>query len=296
MADGAEEIRPMVLRDSEAAAVKISSWFGTREGSWIWLNTTDMVGIIFGALVLIIFSYAVTVLIMLYKQGVSLEIPIISNTDFILILFFMFMAIWSHLATMCCDPGSIPWNAHPTSKDRKSGMKMSICGYCDSYKPPNAHHCRVSKRCIARMDHFCPWTNNAIGAGNQKNFILFLIYTSIGSIYMYVIIALNLVSDSITSQPLLDMSRVLLFILVFSILFTISMIFNQAYGISTGFGTIDRMKMKAADVVNLSKSTPILHVFGKFSIRWFLPLQPLHSKPDKVWGYSLKNYRYGQAV
>lgn len=54
---------------------------------------------------------------------------------------------------------------------------------------------RISNRCISRMDHFCPWMNNAIGAKNQKNFLLFLIYTDIVSAYMYVVVAWHMVSS-----------------------------------------------------------------------------------------------------
>ncbi len=53
---------------------------------------------------------------------------------------------------------------------------------------------RVSNRCISRMDHFCPWTNNSIGAKNQKHFFLFLIYTDLASMYLYVYLSLHLVS------------------------------------------------------------------------------------------------------
>jgi DHHC palmitoyltransferase len=55
---------------------------------------------------------------------------------------------------------------------------------------------RISNRCISRMDHFCPWMNNAIGAKNQKNFLLFLIYTDIVSAYMYVVVAWHMVSST----------------------------------------------------------------------------------------------------
>lgn len=270
--------------------VKVTKWFGTTEASWIWFNTTDCVGMTFGLIVLMLMGFSFSTLYMLYANN------LMANIHFGIIAFFFVLSLWAHLATMCGDPGSIPWNAHPTSKDRRSGMKMSICGHCDSYKPPNAHHCRVSKRCISRMDHFCPWTNNSIGAQNQKNFLLFLVYTGIAGAYMYVLCAILLLDDSITIQPLLGMVRVVVFVLVFSMLFTSAMIFNQVYGIQTGFGTIDRMKMKSSEVLKNQKSTPILHVLGKFSWRWFLPVAVLHESPDDVFRYTQKNYRYGKAI
>ena len=41
-------------------------------------------------------------------------------------------------------------------------------------KPLRSKHCRTTKRCVARFDHWCPWMNNAVGRGNYATFILFL--------------------------------------------------------------------------------------------------------------------------
>jgi hypothetical protein len=44
------------------------------------------------------------------------------------------------------------------------------------------------------MDHYCPWTNNAIGATNQKMFILFVIYTDVAAMYYYYLLGIIMVS------------------------------------------------------------------------------------------------------
>jgi hypothetical protein len=283
-----------------ASLVRYTSWFGTQESSRVWFNTRDCIGLVFFGVVwgFLLFAFSTVLLMYLDMTSHAEGKRLISNRDFIVICSFFFLVCWAHLASSCGDPGSVPWNAHPTSLDRKSGLKLTICGHCDSYKPPGSHHDRVSGRCVSRMDHFCPWLNNAVGAGNQKNFILFLVYTCAASSYLYSVIVLHLMrKDIIYPQPLLNMTRCLLFVLVFAIVFSVSMIFNQIYGIKTGFGTIDRMKMSSAGLATSQLSpVPLSHVFGDIGLSWLLPLSPIYPSPEDVYRYRTRNYRYGKAV
>ena len=42
----------------------------------------------------------------------------------------------------------------------------SYCDKCDVIRPPRAHHCSVSNRCVLQYDHFCIWLNNSVGYNN----------------------------------------------------------------------------------------------------------------------------------
>eukprot|EP01035_Chromulina_nebulosa_P057980 gene57980-79426_t len=107
---------------------------------------------------------------------------------------FLCLGGWCHLKTMLSDPGVVPSHAKPLpQRDPGSKPLIPVCGICEAYKPPHAHHDRISSRCISRMDHFCPWMNNAIGAKNQKHFLLFLVYSDIAAGLMYGYLALQLV-------------------------------------------------------------------------------------------------------
>lgn len=91
------------------------------------------------------------------------------------------------------------------------GEDWSLCTKCESFRPPRAHHCRICRRCIRKMDHHCkffqkfnqnlssknsfwtffiskldflgPWVNNCVGEFNQKHFLQFIFYVGILSAY-----------------------------------------------------------------------------------------------------------------
>lgn len=80
------------------------------------------------------------------------------------------------------------------------------------------------------------------------------------------------------------LARSLLFVLLFTVLFTSSMILNQIYGIATGLGTIDRMKLKKGDFY-VEESIPFEHVFGSDYWACFIPISPRFRHVEDVMGY-----------
>uniref|UniRef100_A0AAV1U4D3 Palmitoyltransferase n=1 Tax=Peronospora matthiolae TaxID=2874970 RepID=A0AAV1U4D3_9STRA len=60
---------------------------------------------------------------------------------------------------------------------------VSYCRRCRHFRPPRAHHCTVCDRCIAHLDHHCPWVNNCIGRNNYRYFFSFLVWLAVGCYY-----------------------------------------------------------------------------------------------------------------
>jgi len=95
----------------------------------------------------------------------------------------LFMASLSHYRAMTTNPGAVPKNAEPTPsatlKFRRLGKEAPKCRRTGTYKPPRSHFDSQLRRNVVRMDHHCPWVNNCIGIGNQKLFLLFLLYIAL---------------------------------------------------------------------------------------------------------------------
>ncbi|VDN53340.1 unnamed protein product [Dracunculus medinensis] len=110
----------------------------------------------------------------------------------------LFFALLAHIRAMITDPGVVPidktfissgddWDSDQETIFMKNTLKYgenwTICTRCESYRPPRAHHCRICRRCVRKMDHHCPWVNNCVGEFNQKYFIQFLLYIGLSSLY-----------------------------------------------------------------------------------------------------------------
>jgi DHHC palmitoyltransferase len=156
--------------------------------------------------------------------------------------------------------------------------------------------------------------NNCIGVNNLKHFILFLMYTWIGSVLALIIFAVNYFfcnsSECQFNDNAVEISlvRVMTFICIVTVMFTSSMLMNVIYGITTGIGTIDRLKKKSDDQWHLAMEEPIplRDIVGISTSRitvaggeqtvviarladwwwWFLPVDPQFDDYDRVMGYA----------
>jgi len=126
----------------------------------------------------------------------------------------VFLLSMAHVRAVITDPGTVPL---PQSKMDFSDMHSSdvgcdfvdwtVCTRCETYRPPRAHHCRICRRCIRRMDHHCPWINNCVGERNQKYFMQFLIYVGILSIYSIILVAVAWLNECVNCSQVVAVKQ-----------------------------------------------------------------------------------------
>ncbi|KAL3678792.1 hypothetical protein R1sor_021748 [Riccia sorocarpa] len=113
------------------------------------------------------------------------------------------MALFCYVLAVLKDPGRIPSSYMPDLEEpglalhevKRKGGDLRYCQKCSHYKPPRAHHCRVCKRCVLRMDHHCVWINNCVGHNNYKPFFLFVSYVVAACVHSLVLLLGNAVQD-----------------------------------------------------------------------------------------------------
>mmetsp|Transcript_18118 Transcript_18118/g.34379 ORF Transcript_18118/g.34379 Transcript_18118/m.34379 type:complete len:392 (-) Transcript_18118:33-1208(-) len=265
------------------------SWtFGTHERNGIWFNSSDQAGSIMSAMVWVLLMYSqVTVTLLTLTEGIPVYLGMMYAV-------LVSMALACHAKTSLTDPGSVPVTAIPSERQRMTKDSHSMCGQCQTFKPPGSHHCRICNRCISRMDHHCPWMNNCVGATNLKHFLLFLIYTWSSASFALGIFGWNYffcADEDCTFHPVvLHLVRVMTLLAIGAFLFTSSMLMNVCYGVMTGIGTIDRLKKKATNTMAQSDEEPIalIDIFGIAPwYTWPLPVDPIFEDYDRVMGYTL---------
>ncbi|KAL1139787.1 hypothetical protein AAG570_006764 [Ranatra chinensis] len=170
----------------------------------------------------------------------------------------IFLVSFSHLRAMCSDPGAVPLpQTRMDFSDIHSGSNAAllqnedwtVCTRCETYRPPRAHHCRICKRCIRRMDHHCPWINNCVGERNQKYFIQFLVYVGVLSTYAIVLVVVSWVRPCLdcSTEITVKQSRILHCIILvmesslFGI-FVMAILYDQLEAIANDETTIEQLQ------------------------------------------------------
>jgi len=126
-------------------------------------------------------------------------------TLFIIYHIAFLLTFTSYSLTVATDPGSPDngWEPNDFTKEELEKLKEKdifnegkarFCEKCNVFKPPRVHHCRILKRCILRMDHYCVWANNSIGLLNHKYFLNLLFWCSFTSFLSSVVQIIFIVS------------------------------------------------------------------------------------------------------
>jgi palmitoyltransferase len=85
----------------------------------------------------------------------------------------LFNILYNYVRCVLTGPG------HP-----EEAPELPRCRTCNGPKPQRTHHCSVCNRCVLKMDHHCPWIMNCVGHLNHRYFLLFLIYLTMGCVFI----------------------------------------------------------------------------------------------------------------
>lgn len=246
------------------------------------------------------FVYYITVFIFI-EDWVGLQ----SSAGTLNAMIFTFMAslfLFSFLVCVLKEPGYVPSPyvpdvegaaVPPHQEPLNNSSQLRRCDKCVTYKPPRAHHCRVCRRCVLRMDHHCLWINNCVGYWNYKAFFILVLYATIASIYSSVMII------SCASQKNWNFSgRIpmkIFFVVSGAMMFGLSITFGTLLGwhiylMSCNMTTIENYEgIRAAWLArksghsyrhpfNLSVYKNITSVLGPNILKWLCPTAVSHLK------------------
>ncbi|KAJ2298282.1 Palmitoyltransferase, partial [Coemansia sp. RSA 2706] len=174
-------------------------------------------------------------------------------------------------------------------------LKPRYCRLCKGFKPPRTHHCSDCDRCVLKMDHHCPWTNNCVGFGNQGHFLRFVYMVDVTcamamalhTMRMYELIVDSLNGTYYVRQP--TQTEVAFLIINMTLLFFVLLLVGilscyHLYLVARNTTTIEsREKGRVAKLIRSKKCQPTPYpydlgilrnfksVFGDSVLLWWLP-------------------------
>ncbi|KAJ1963213.1 Palmitoyltransferase [Dipsacomyces acuminosporus] len=270
----------------------------------------------------------------LYVWGVSLLIGFIGYTSQVFVFWgflggaslttfavlgvfnvLLHLLYYNYYLAVTVPPGHVPIGWEPPRNGanvyelKRDTLKPRYCRICKGFKPPRTHHCSDCDRCVLKMDHHCPWTNNCVGFYNQGHFLRFVYMvdaTCAMALAMHAMRMYELVVDSLngtyyvrqptqTEVAFLIINMTLLF---FVLLFVGVLSCYHVYLVSRNTTTIEsREKERVVKLVKAKKCKPTPYpydlgmlrnfksVFGENVLLWWQPKRMAGSGLD----FSIKN-------
>ena len=152
--------------------------------------------------------------------------------------------------------------------DPKYLLTARHCEKCNYYKLPRVSHCSTCGECIYKLDHHCMWTQTCIGHFNQRPFIWFCLYMTIGVMQFWVstVRAVSVMSGGCESHFFSFFEPgvyVLWAITCFSAgvvgLMIVGLAISHSLMICTNSTTLDSMKKKAMSALPFIECRPHYH-------------------------------------
>jgi len=111
-------------------------------------------------------------------------------------MFLTLNLLYNYWHAICLNAGTPPEYKEAierSSGDEEGKPNLRECTKCNPsrLKPQRAHHCSVCNRCVLKMDHHCPWINNCVGFGNYRHFCLFMLFLTLGCIFIIAVYVAN---------------------------------------------------------------------------------------------------------
>ncbi len=156
------------------------------------------------ALVYFIVSTVVTGFTYCFTLTTNNDTTIITNYITIPLFYFTAsMVLICHTLAMWTHPGE-----GVESQSLKPTTPSSLfCNKCNGPRPERAHHCKVCKMCVLKMDHHCIWVANCVGLKNQKYFYQFLFYSVVGDCIAFLCLLYKIVFSNSLILPNMDSKK-----------------------------------------------------------------------------------------
>lgn len=131
-------------------------------------------------------SYFLTFGLVMFLVSLTISMPVVYDDSFTywtrcFCAFFLYFQIMLNFALV-----SVKHSFYDRSIDSFTGIpdpSWQKCIDCDHLMPPRTHHCTLCRRCILRRDHHCFFTGSCVGFENQRYFVVFCFYCTVGAAY-----------------------------------------------------------------------------------------------------------------